>query len=520
MVTFPRTPAPTRHRPPRRPHAGAVAVVALVVALCGSVAGSAGAGAATPTSFTFDGGGWGHGVGMSQYGARGMATQGGTAVTILQHYYTGADVARLPEQNAHRVLVAPAARSFTFVAGQSITVKGPTGTVLGTAGAGATVTVTRSGSSVVVTGAVRATTTGLTMNFVGPVRITPPNHRYAYGTITVTPSGTSSLNTRIVGLTMRQLLFGLGEMPSLWPTQALRAQAIAARTFAQKRANVGGDLRAWMDISYVGYDKEVGTAADRWRSAVDTTAGAVLTYGGTLIDALFSASSGGFTENSEYVFYAALPWLRGVPDPGDLVAGNPFASWTRTFTAAELGSWFGVGTATDVDIVGPLGVSGRTNKASVRITGTTSTTTVTSYAFRTTVADRSPSRALISPKFRLRTATSTPTTTTQPPTTTTVPPAPPAPRTVRLPAGVLRSATANGRTITVEGIASDPDGVPTIRVVSTMGSTSATRTSQPVGGRWSLSWSGAPGSRTVCVAALDTPTARAVALGCRSVVVK
>jgi hypothetical protein len=282
-----------------------------------------------------------------------------------------------------------------------------------------------------------------------------------------------------------------------------------------------------MDISYVGYDKETGGSFDRWKAAVDSTLGRVVTYNGGLIDALFSASSGGYTENSEYVFISALPFLRGVPDPGDLVAGNPFASWTRTFTADELGSWFGVGKATAVQILGPLGVSGRTNKTTIRVVGTTGTKDQPSLTFRNVIASHSSPRALISPKFSITALPASPTTVppTSPPTTsppTTVPPTTPAPapRVPVMPVGVVQVAKAVGRTITMAGTASDPDGAPLIRVVSTMGTSSGTRDVRAAGGRWSISWTGTKGTRKVCTSVLDTPTGRTVSLGCRNVIVK
>ena len=89
-----------------------------------------------------------------------------------------------------------------------------------------------------------------------------------------------------------------------------------------------------------------------------------------------------------------------------------------------------------------------------------------------------------------------------------------------MPVGVVQVAKAVGRTITMAGTASDPDGAPLIRVVSTMGSSSGTRDVRAAGGRWSISWTGTKGTRKVCTSVLDTPTSRAVSLGCRNVIVK
>ena len=108
----------------------ALRTTAVVAALVLSVTAALGAaGSATPlgaqsgpTSFTFHGSGWGHGVGMSQYGARGMATNGSTADQILAYYYSGAAVTTVAENTGHRALGAPAAPSFTFTADQALVV--------------------------------------------------------------------------------------------------------------------------------------------------------------------------------------------------------------------------------------------------------------------------------------------------------------------------------------------------------------------------------------------------------------
>jgi len=487
------------------------ALVLSVATAVGALGGTTPVAAQTgPTSFTFHGSGWGHGVGMSQYGARGMASTGSTADQILSYYYSGASVTTVAENTGHRALVAPAAPSFTFTADQALVVYKDDNVPVGMSGPGSVVTVTRTGAGMTISGAVSGSGGYVRIDFVGPARVVPPNHRYQFGTLTVALNGTSNLLVRNENLTMSELLYGLGEMPSLWPTEGLKAQAIAARTFAQKRRAANGDLRSWMDISFIGYDKVTSGSFDRWKAAVDSTVGRVVTYNGGLIDALFSASSGGYTENSEYVFISALPYLRAKPDPGDLVAGNPHASWTRTFTAAELGGWFGVGTATSVSIIGNVSVSGRTNRATIRLVGTTATKDISSSDFRNWVAGASPSRALISPKFWVQAVGSSAPTT--PPTT--------APRSAVLPVGTITSAGANKTTITVAGTATDPDGAPRIRIVSTMGTSVATRETVASGGRWTLSWTGSKGTRTVCVTALDVPTGQGVSLGCKSVVVK
>lgn len=338
---------------------------------------------APPASWTATGRGWGHGVGLSQWGARNHAAAGRDARWILAHYYRGTAVVAVPEAGGHRVQVAPAAPAFTLTADRALTVTRDGGVPLGTAGPGATVTVTRSGAGVAVTGAVVGTGGSLRVEFDGPVRVAPAGHRYQYGTLTVAPDGTAKLLVRNEGLTMAQLLYGLGEVPSLWPAEALKAQAVAARTFAQKRRAAGGDLRAWTDMSYVGHDKVTAGSFDRWRAAVDATAGQVVTHSGGLVDALFSASNGGRTASSAQVWGGARPYLVAADDPVDAAAPNPWGTWRRTWTSGQLGGLVGVGTLVRVDVAGADDV--HQDRARFTFTGTAGARTLTGAQLRSTV---------------------------------------------------------------------------------------------------------------------------------------
>lgn len=456
-----------------------------------------GAGTASAQSaFTFSGGGYGHGVGMSQWGARGMAAAGNGYGQILGHYYSGSTVAARGVSDDLKVLIAEKSATFTLVTGGTTSILG-----IGTVGAGATITMTRSGANMVISGALSATVGGPVLvqyAGAGDLRVSPPGYSYRYGILAVGPDAAGGLRGVIGGLGMQQYLYGLGEMPSSWPAEALKAQATASRTFAQKRR----DGRTTADFDLYGsvlHQAYTGTKyqVPAWTGAVDATAGKVVTYGGALIDAVYSASSGGHTENSEVVWVSAVPYLRGVPDPYDVGGGNPNGAWSRTYTGAQLGAWFGLGTVTSVQIIGPLGVSGRVDKATVRLTGTGGTKDVAGTSFRSTVNAKSPGSPLLSTKFAVGAAAAS-----------------------SLPTGEVHTAYADGRTIIIGGTANDPDGAPLVRVVSTMGSVTATRETRAVNGSFLVTWSGDPGTRNVCVTVLDTPTAQGVSLGCRDVVVK
>ncbi len=236
------------------------------------------------------------------------------------------------------------------------------------------------------------------------VTVSAPGYNFRYGRVIVRIDGASNpnggLRAVVEGLTMQQYLYGLGEMSSSWPIEAIRAQAVASRTFGQKRM----DLRSSADFDLLGtvtHQAYTGTRHEdaRWRAAVDSTRNRVVTYNGGLIDAVYSASSGGHTEHSEVVWVSPLPYLRGKPDPYDAVATNPHNSWSRTYTGRQLGAWFGLGTVTSVQILGNTGASGRVDKATIRLTGTGGTRDVSGPSFRSTVNRNSPSAQLMSTKF-------------------------------------------------------------------------------------------------------------------------
>jgi SpoIID/LytB domain protein len=480
----------------------ALLVACASLALYGSSFGAAPASA--QTAFTFTGSGWGHGVGMSQWGARGMAAAGSSFAQILSHYYSGASVTTQGVSDDLKVLLAERTTTFTLDTGGTTTVLG-----IGTVGPGARITMTRSGSSMVISGALSATVGGpvlIQYAGAGDLTVSPPGYSYRYGILAIGPDANGGLRAVVGGLGMQEYLYGLGEMPSSWPAEALKAQATASRTFAQKRR----DARSTADFDLYGsvlHQAYTGTKfqAPAWTAAVDQTANHVVTYGGGLIDAVYSASSGGHTENSEVVWVSPVPYLRGVPDPYDPGNGNPHTSWSRTYTGQQLGSWFGLGTVTSVEVLGPLGVSGRVDRATIRLTGTGGTRDVTGTSFRSTVNAASPSAQLMSTRFGVAGST--------------VPAAPP-PAPVRLPSGNFHTAYADGRTIIVGGTASDPDGAPVVRVVSTMGSQRAVREMRATNGSYLAVWSGSPGTRTICTTVLDVPTGQEVSLGCRDVVVK
>lgn len=175
----------------------------------------------------------------------------------------------------------------------------------------------------------------------------------------------------------------LAEMPASFEEEALKAQAVAARTMALRRAATGDRhagaictesrcCQAYMTEE--SYRAAGGTDADveKIRSAVQTTAGQVLTYDGELIEATYFACSGGYTEDAAAVWGSDVPYLQAVESPGEEWAES--FSETVSFSASEFtallgrgltgspASWFGAVTRTEGGGVATMIIGGQTYK--------------------------------------------------------------------------------------------------------------------------------------------------------------
>lgn len=124
------------------------------------------------------------------------------------------------------------------------------------------------------------------------------------------------------------------EMSPNWPLEALKAQAVAARSYALYQRERGGnptydlgDTQGWQ--VYKGLESE----ATSTYAAVDATAGQVMVCNGKIIEAFFHSSSGGHTENVEEVWTEARPYLRGVPDYD---RGAPVYEWSTSVSVSQL----------------------------------------------------------------------------------------------------------------------------------------------------------------------------------------
>jgi len=173
------------------------------------------------------------------------------------------------------------------------------------------------------------------------------------------------------------------EMPASWPQAALRAQAVAARTYAlrQRSASQPFDVSATV-ASQVYKGVEAETPATR--EAVASTRGEVLMYGGSLVNAVFHSSSGGSTENSGDLWIQQLPYLVSVPDVDQ---DSPVSNWQQLLEPLALTKAFGeIGGANRIEILSTTS-SGRVRQA--RVIGPSGTLVLTGAELRSRLGLRS-----------------------------------------------------------------------------------------------------------------------------------
>ncbi len=213
---------------------------------------------APPPGFVqFCGHGWGHGVGLGQWGAMGMAKAGWDYARILTHFYSGAQLTTIPTDAVIRIwLRSPGARSRAY------------------------------------RGRIVIDSAGRAINYVP----------------------------------LEDYLRGLGEVPSSWPLEAIKAQVVAARCYAVAHLGARGSYDMDDTTRYQVYGG-IAYESGPQNAAVDQTRGRVLMWNGSVIVAFYSASDGGHTANVEDIFRGAgpVPYLRGVRDNFDVEA--PLHTW-------------------------------------------------------------------------------------------------------------------------------------------------------------------------------------------------
>lgn len=211
-------------------------------------------------------------------------------------------------------------------------------------------------------------------------------NRWYRGRVYLVPTGKGLTAVNYVDL--EQYLFSVlgSEMSGNWPQEALKAQAVAARSYALHERQNGrsgifdlGDTQGWQ--VYNGIQSEsTGT-----QTAVMATAGQVLAHNKQIINAVFHSSAGGCTENVEDVWVQALPYLRSVKNNYD--QGSPVNEWSRSFTAAEIGNRFGVGSLQRLEPTRMTRSCGRVQE--IRVVGDRGSKVVKGNEFREALGLRS-----------------------------------------------------------------------------------------------------------------------------------
>jgi SpoIID/LytB domain protein len=353
--------------------------VRLAVAAAAVLAGLIAAPVARADTFTFTGRGWGHGGGMGQWGARGLAEKGKTASQILKHYYTGIEVQKKTLPSEIRVGLLQERAEIYLEADGPFNLYDSSGAKKATATGEGRWRVKPNGSKLEVyapggSSAKFTTSSPVTIRYEPNgtlIELPQTGYQYKHGRIDIGINPSTEKTRAILIVPFEQYLYGLAEMPASWHHEALEAQAIAGRTYALEKINRLGQNRSvcncavyatTADQAYAGVQHEVS----RWVAAVNGTAGLVATYGGKPIQAYYSSSTGGHTENVENVFGGtALPYLRGVCDPGDYFGGeNPHANWSETFDAEEIQrrlreAGHNTGPIRSIKFLSPKGISGR-----------------------------------------------------------------------------------------------------------------------------------------------------------------
>ncbi|XKH55401.1 SpoIID/LytB domain-containing protein [Citricoccus nitrophenolicus] len=321
-----------------------------------------------PGSFAVSGSGFGHGVGMSQYGARAMAAEGKTVGQILGHYYSPAVVQNGPNRVNGNIRVHLVSTKKIAVDGTG-EVRVRVGSTQPSATTGA-VTFTVGGDQVVATlpdgtqqrgesVALEWTGTRFWKGTASTVTVPDANGTSTdlvlrHGRVQVTLNDHGQLNV-VNELRMNdEYLYGLSEMPSLWSEEALKAQAVAGRSYALRfmgSLRPDCDCNVWDEVNsqkFTGWAKENegpgGVYGMRWKAAVDATSQQILTHKGSVADASYHSSSAGHTRGSEEQWGEAVPYLTSKDDPYSLApeANNPNRSWTASPTQAQMARAFGL----------------------------------------------------------------------------------------------------------------------------------------------------------------------------------
>jgi stage II sporulation protein D len=341
----------------------------VVLAVC-----LAAAPASAASRMTIRGAGFGHGVGMSQYGAMGYAKHGATYDQILAHYYSGTALGTADVSQPVRVLLASSSGATTFSGAEHAGSRtlDPSRTYRAVRRSFDRVDLQKASGRRIATFTAPLQVDGGADGFV------LGGHGGYRGILELRPGafGLNAINVASLDDYVRGVVSA--ESPSSWPIEALKAQAVAARTYAITSSKGGNGFDQYADTRSQVY-RGMAAETPATDQAVAETAGQVVTYEGKPVTTYFFSTSGGRTENVENVFGGeASPWLRSVDDPYDNV--SPRHRWSLAMTLGTAQSRLGglvKGRFKGIKVV-KRGASPRVLKADVvgsrgrtRVTGTT-----------------------------------------------------------------------------------------------------------------------------------------------------
>ncbi|GAA3620749.1 SpoIID/LytB domain-containing protein [Microlunatus ginsengisoli] len=386
--------------------AGTAAMVASAALVAPPAAVADSAVAAAAGSFTVRGSGFGHGWGMSQYGAYGAAVKGQRWQQILAFYYPGTTRSTLSQRTIRVWVTADSDSDLRLRPAKGLKItSGSKSYTLPAGSAYKTWRVSRSGSGYKLqyqtsSGAWKARSTGLgtgtwtASNSAGIVTVIMPggSRREYRGTVSLIKRGSGGRTVNTVSMENYVRSVVPSEMPTSWALEAVKAQAVAARTYAAKlrsRATSSGydicDTTACQ--VYSGYARTVGGKRSvretaRGNAAAQATANVILTYKGTIALTQFASSNGGATAKGDYAY------LKAHSDPYDGVIKSQ--AWSKKITAAAIGKRWSVGTVRGVQITtrdGSGAWGGRVTR--MKIIGSKKTVTITGGAFKSAFGLRS-----------------------------------------------------------------------------------------------------------------------------------
>ncbi|MBN8866591.1 MAG: SpoIID/LytB domain-containing protein [Solirubrobacterales bacterium] len=283
-------------------------------------------------TWTVRGGGFGHGIGMSAYGAYGMALDGYKYKRIVGHYYRGIEVSKLKAKRKIRVLLdvdsSPRFKGVQRACGKKLLQRNTYGAKVGRGG----VVLTRANGRALAKCGRRLQTESdgnVVFKGLGQYR----------GGVEIVQSG-GSLNV-VNAVPVNAYCKGVlaKEMIPSWPIESLKAFALAVRSIGLSSKGSGDGFDVYPDTRSQVYGGIAAEYPETNRACSQTTS-RILTYKGKVAMALFSASSGGHTENVENVWFGEpIPYLKGVRDPWDKV--SPYHRWTYNYSPSRMNSLLG-----------------------------------------------------------------------------------------------------------------------------------------------------------------------------------